>query len=104
MTDDEPPNVTPLFKPLRKPPASISWGPNFSQMEELGVNSQFVNAFRLQTTQLQQMTGEHDLLQASYDLLKGQFEILARQNEMAFAEIDRVTKLGCELQRALDNK
>lgn len=104
MTDEKFPNVTPILKPLRKPPASISWGPNFSQMEELGVNSQYVNAFRLQTMQLEAKENELEQLRQEHDELSRLFKALTQEHEMATAEIDRLSRLKAELQRALSGK
>jgi hypothetical protein len=92
MTDDEIPNVTPLFKPLKKPPVSISWGPNYEQMETLGINSTYINAFRVQTLQLESIKDERDLIRHAYADLSDQAQMLAQQGELAAAEIDRLAR------------
>lgn len=89
MTDDK---VTPLFKTPKKQPVIISYGPDYDQMERLGVSATFINAFRVQTLQLESVKDERDLLRHAYADLAEKTQSLAQEAEFAAEEYNRVSR------------
>jgi hypothetical protein len=93
MTDEP----TPLFKKPKPSPVAIHWGPNYDQMEKRGVNAQFINAFRIQTMQLESAKDDLDLVRHAYADLADKAQIMDQELALHMAEIDRLSR-----QRAAD--